>query len=448
MELIGRFLDPIWLESGQMRLEHWFLTNVLIWATLIQVGAIAICAGISFLVAKPVGPLIDRLTERLSRFEGGLRTAGESLRALCYPLILLVSIFLLRLVVAGFYQPTGVLTVAISLLAAWIVISFSTSLIGHREWARGVAIAVWLLAALNIVGLLGPTLEVLDEIAVPIGSRRASVLSIANALILLALLLWGGRYLGRFASNHIDRSRILTPSVKVLTQKSLRILLLVAAFLIALDYLGVDLTAFAVFTGAVGVGIGFGLQKVVSNLISGFILLLDRSIKPGDVIELEETFGWVTSLGARYVALSTRDGKEWLIPNEDLITQRVINWSYSDQLLRIPLQFGVSYHSDIPKVMELAVQAAASVARVRTDPQPVCRLTGFGGSSVDFELRVWITNPRDGVGNVRSEVFLALWETFRANDIEIPFPQRDLHIKPGSELSVSLAKTSELSQSE
>ncbi len=444
MDLIERFVDPIWLESVQMHLEHWVLTKVMVLATLIQLGAIVVCASLSFLVARSLTPLLDRVVDRLVRIEKGLQTVGESLRALSFPLVFLVLVLLLRVVVAQFDQPTGVLTVAISLLAAWIVISFSTSLIGRREWARGIAIAAWLLAALNIVGLLGPGMEALDQVAVPVGSRRVSILNIINALILLALLLWGTRYLGRFAGDRINRSKVLTPSVKVLAQKSLQILLLTAAFLISLDYLGVDLTAFAVFTGAVGVGVGFGLQKVVSNLVSGFILLLDRSIKPGDVIELEETFGWVTSLGARYVALSTREGKEWLIPNEDLITQRVINWSYSDQLLRIPLKFGISYQSDVRKAMALAVQAAATVDWVRADPAPVCRLIGFGDSSVDFELRVWIGDPRDGVGNVRSEVFLAIWETFRENGIEFPFPQRDLHIKPGSEISVSLSESGRL----
>jgi len=442
VDVFGRFIDPIWLESVQMRIEHWLLTSVLVWPTVIQLGAVAACAALAFLIARWVRPATDRLIERLVSLERGLRTAGESLRALRYPLIFLVLVLSLRITAAQFDQPSAVLIIAVNLVGAWIVISFSTSLIGSREWARGIAITVWILAALNIVGLLGPTLDLMSRLAVPIGSRRISVLNIVTATILLSLLLLGGRLLGRFVSARLDRSRVLTPSVKVLTEKSLRIILLAAAFLITLDYLGVDLTAFAVFTGAVGVGVGFGLQKVISNLISGFILLLDRSIKPGDVIELEETFGWVRSLNARYVVLSTRDGKEWLIPNEDLITQRVINWSYSDKLLRLPLKFGVSYHSDVRKAMELAVQAAASVERVRDTPAPVCRLTGFGDSSVDMELRVWISDPREGVVNVRSEILLAMWDLFHANEIEIPFPQRDLHIKPGSELSVSLTERS------
>lgn len=440
MELIERLLDPIWLESTQVRLEHWFLTEALVTGTLVQLGLLLLCAAAAYPLSRPLLRGARRLENRVTGVERGLRMAVTALPGLCYLLVLLILAGLAQLAMAEAGRTTGLLNLVVSLLAAWVAIRLLTSLIRDREWARGVALTVWALAALNILGLLGPAMELLDQFAFSLGERRISALTVVNAVILLVLLLWAARILGRFVTARIDRSRVLTPSIKVLTQKTLHILLLAAAFLFTLDYLGVDLTAFAVFTGAVGVGVGFGLQKVVSNLISGFILLLDRSIKPGDVIELEETFGWVTSLGARYVALSTRDGKEWLIPNEDLITQRVINWTYLNNRLRLPLKFGVSYHSDVRRAMEVAVEAAASVERVLTDPAPVCRLVGFGDSSVDFELRVWIHDAQAGVVNVRSEVFLELWDRFRAEGIEIPYPQRDLHIQPGSELSVSLSK--------
>jgi small-conductance mechanosensitive channel len=327
---------------------------------------------------------------------------------------------------------------AASLTAAWVIIRAGASLLASKEAARTLSIVVWLLAALNILGLIGYSADLLDSIGFRLAERRITLLMIAKAAILLAVLLWLVRQTSRFLVGRIERSTILTPSIKVLAEKSLKITLIAAVFLLTLDFVGVDLTAFAVFTGAVGVGVGFGLQKVISNLISGFILLMDRSIKPGDVIELDQTFGWVTSLGARYVALSTRDGKEWLIPNEDLITQRVINWSYSNKLLRLPLKFGVSYHSDVRKAMELAVQAGGSVNRVIKDPAPVCRLTGFGDSSVEMELRVWISDPQGGVMNVRSEIYLALWDLFHEHGIEIPFPQRDLHLKEGASVTVRL----------
>jgi small-conductance mechanosensitive channel len=241
------------------------------------------------------------------------------------------------------------------------------------------------------------------------------------------------------------RARTLTPSLQLLTGKLLKFTLVAIAVVFVLTSIGIDLTALAVFTGAVGVGIGFGLQKPISNLISGIILLLDRSIKPGDVVELsdpsgggERTFGWVTALNARYASLTTRDGKEWLVPNEDLITQRVINWSFTNDRLRLLTPLGISYDSDVRKAMELAVEAARESQRVLRDPPPVCRLMGFGESSVDLELRIWIRDPANGVVNIRSEVLLAVWDKFHENDIRIPFAQRDLHIKDDSELTVTL----------
>jgi small-conductance mechanosensitive channel len=247
----------------------------------------------------------------------------------------------------------------------------------------------------------------------------------------------------RLLDHRIRKARSLTPSIQVLMGKLMKSTLVVVAFVIALKSIGIDLTAFAVFTGAIGVGIGFGLQKLVSNLISGIILLLDKSIKPGDVIEVGESFGWVSSLGARYASVTTRDGKEWLIPNEDLITQRVVNWSFSHDRLRLPITLGISYHSDVRKAMALAVEGAKAAGRVLKDPEPVCRLMGFGDSSVDLELRIWINDPSAGVINVRSEVLLEVWDRFHANNISIPFPQRDLHIKDGSELNVVVHRARE-----
>jgi small-conductance mechanosensitive channel len=192
---------------------------------------------------------------------------------------------------------------------------------------------------------------------------------------------------------------------------------------------GIDLTAFAVFSGAVGVGIGFGLQKIVSNFVSGIILLLERSIKPGDVIEVGSTFGSVTYLGARYASVRGRDGKEYLIPNENLITNQVVNWSYSSRLVRLDVPFGVAYDSDLHAVRDLAVEAAKRTNRVLASPMPVCHLTGFGDSAVNLLLRFWINDPANGVANIKGAVLLGLWDAFKAHGIQIPFPQRDVRIR-------------------
>ena len=283
-----------------------------------------------------------------------------------------------------------------------------------------------------------PTILFLDSVGTRFGGVHLTVFEVLKAGFSWPFS-FGRRWRGRGSWNTACESvQGLTPSFQVLTGKLIRISLITVAFLIALSSVGIDLTAFAVFTGAVGVGVGFGLQKLVSNLISGVILLLDRSIKPGDVIEVGETFGWVSALNARYASVTTRDGKEWLIPNEDLITQRVTNLSFSSEQLRLLLPFGISYDSDVRAAIALAVEAATEVPRVLSNPAPVCRLMGFGDSSVDMELRIWINDPVNGVVNVRSEILLGMWDKFHENGINIPFPQRDLHIRSGSELSVTM----------
>jgi len=215
----------------------------------------------------------------------------------------------------------------------------------------------------------------------------------------------------------------------VLAAKLARISLITLAILIALSSVGIDLTALAVFGGALGVGLGFGLQKIFSNLVSGIILLLDKSIKPGDVISLGTTFGWINHLGLRYTSVITRDGMEHLIPNEELITQRVENWSFSNKLVRLRAPVGVSYHSDIRLAMQLCLDAAKMSPRVQLDPEPKVQLLGFGDNSVNLEIRFWVDDPEQGRANITSEILLAVWDSFHEHGIEIPFPQRDLHIK-------------------
>ncbi len=221
----------------------------------------------------------------------------------------------------------------------------------------------------------------------------------------------------------------LTPSLRVLIGKNLKIVLVAIAALSGMSLVGIGLTTFTVLSGAIGVGIGFSLQKVVSNFISGIIILADRSIKPGDTIALGDTFGWIRELRARFVSVVTRDGREYLIPNEDFITQQVINWSFSDNLVRLEVEFGVSCDADPHLVTKLAIEATAPVVRVVQANKPVCWLTGFGESSPDFVLRFWIRDPQDGLTNIRGQVLLSLWNIFKENWITIPFPHREVILK-------------------
>ncbi|MBD1545217.1 mechanosensitive ion channel family protein [Roseibium aggregatum] len=317
----------------------------------------------------------------------------------------------------------------LSLSFAWLFVSVLSRVIRNRLLARVLSWLAWIYVALIVLNLDDEAFTFLDSLALTIGQMRLSVLLVLKAALFLFLAVWLAVVVGRFLDNQVQKSDELTPSIRVLTGKIVKIGLILLAGTVALSAVGIDLTALTVFSGAVGLGIGFGLQKVISNFISGIIILLDKSIKPGDTISLEGTFGWIRELRARFVSVVTRDGREYLIPNEDFITHRVINWSFSDELVRLDVEFGVSYDADPHKVSELAIAAAKTVSRVEAARSPVCWLTGFGDSSLDFVLRFWIDDPQKGLTNVRGLVLLALWDTFKENGIGIPYPHREIIMK-------------------
>lgn len=314
----------------------------------------------------------------------------------------------------------------------WFLIGLVTSLIKDRFWAESWAAVFYLLSAYSIIAIAREAVEFLDDFRIGVGSFSISAWSLLAGIITVFFALWMSLALARLVERQVQRLPRMTGSLKVLISKVARILILVVAGMFALNALGIDLSTLTVMSGAIGLGLGFGLQKVVSNFISGIILLTDNSIKPGDVIEIDGTYGWINNLRARYASVITRDGTEHLIPNEDLITQRVINWSFTDNLVRQKIPIGVSYKSNPHKCIEIILEAACSVERVLQDPEPACQLIGFGDSSIDLELRIWIADPANGVANVRSAVLLKVWDSFKEHGIEIPFPQRDLHIRSSS----------------
>ncbi|RED16244.1 mechanosensitive ion channel family protein [Parasphingopyxis lamellibrachiae] len=281
----------------------------------------------------------------------------------------------------------------------------------------------------NAVGGLERVTFVFDRIGVTVGSTRISLLTVMIIVITALALFAVVRIMRRVISHSIQSSSGLDPAQKLLADKLATVVIMAAAFFIGIDILGIDLTALAFFSGALGLAVGFGMQKTVGNLIAGIILLMDRSIKPGDVIAVGESFGWVNKIGVRAVSIITRDGKEHLIPNENLMTEEVENWSYSSLEVRVHIEVGVSYNCDIRLAQELMVEAALDAPRVLKSPKPKTLLFEFGDSSVNFDVRVWIKDPEEGVANVRSEILNRIWWKFKENDIEIPFPQRDLHIK-------------------
>lgn len=315
-----------------------------------------------------------------------------------------------------------------TIATAILVVGLATRVIRNPVLRRVVTWGAWIYVTLHFMGLVDPFSNFLDNLAISFGSFRLSALSLLKALVVTGIFFAAARVLAQTAETRIGRSKDMSPSMQVLAVKVLQVGLYGAAFFMGLKAVGFDLTGFAFLSGAVGVGLGFGLQKVVSNLVSGVIILLDKSVKPGDVISLGDTFGWIHALGARYVSVVTRDGKEYLIPNEDLITGQVVNWSHSNEFVRLDLNFGTSYHDDPHKVRALAIEACQDAPRVLKTRPPVCHIVGFGDSSVDYILRFWISDPTAGLTNVRGAVFLALWDAFKANGISIPFPQREVRL--------------------
>lgn len=413
-----------WLDAAVVWIDAEILTVAAVW----ELAAIVVTLGLAWLATPPFRTWLQRQIDT-STGDPRILLVWRTFQPLVTPII---WVLLLWIAIAGADQlelRDKLMSVVVSLVNAWIVIRLVTQFVREEIWARFIAIVVWGVAALNIVGLLVPTLTLLDSIALKIGQVRITALGVIEGLFYLVLLLWLANLAANILERRINRLPNLTPSMRVLFSKLMKILLVIIAIFVAVNSVGIDLTALAVFGGALGVGIGFGLQKIVSNFISGIILLMDRSIKPGDTIGVAGTYGWIQSLGARYVSVVTRDGIEHLIPNEELIVTRVENWSFSGDAIRIRVPVGVSYNSDVRRAVELCVEATQDKARILDNPEPRCLLTGFGDSSVDLEIRFWIRDPQNGIGNIKSDVLLGVWNLFHEHDIEIPFPQRDLHLR-------------------
>lgn len=424
------------LKQTLIQAQAWALENVLVPSSLAQILAVGLSYWLSGRIAARIAGWVEEKANvgwlrhaRFDQFRGAIP-------ALTRPAIWLVLMWFVVLISSAAVWSHQLSKGVVSLLTAWIVIRFAVTLIREPGWSRLVAVAAWTVAALNIVNLLGPTVELLDSLAINLGDLRISVLGIGKGLFVLGFLLWLASLGSHILERRIQTLPALSPSVQVLFSKLLKITFFTIAIVAALHSVGIDLTAFAVFGGAVGLGVGFGLQKVVSNLISGVVLLMDKSVKPGDVIAIGDQFGWINSLGARYVSLITRDGIEHLIPNEELISQRVENWSYSHQLVRLKIPIGIAYDSDVRKAIRLTEEAAREVERVLAEPGPAGRVVGLGDSAIELQLRFWINDPKNGVTNVKSDILLNVIDKFRENGVAIPFPHREVILRAAAPVPV------------
>lgn len=403
---------------------NWLKVNLLSFESLIQLGIIFILFLLSYFAARAFSPFVHKVFHEKTIYQ----KIEKFLKALYLPLLWCILVFSAWQVSASLTGPIILLRLATSLIILWIVITWVTLMIESETISKIIRIVAWTMVTLNIFGLLDDFINFLSTTTFTFGTTTISILSIITGLTTMVVLIWGALFLSSVIEAKLRDAPNVTPSARVLLGKLLSIFLVVIAFLFAISSMGIDLTALAVFGGAIGVGLGFGLQKVVSNFISGVILLLDKSIKPGDVIEISGTYGRINKLAARYTSVISRDGREHLVPNEDIITQPVINWTFSDKKVRRHLPLNVSYNSDIEKAMDLMLEAAAESPRVIKNPAARALVKGFGDNGVDLELRMWIRDSENGVTNIASEVYLKIWHKFNANGIEFPYPQRDIHI--------------------
>jgi small-conductance mechanosensitive channel len=365
-----------------------------------------------------------------------VRRAGARGEAIAPRMCALVKYALAALILAlvlntDRWLPLGamVLGIGIAAAAASFVSAIVRSLYMPRWVAALLAGATFFFLLARAVGGLAQVTGTLDRVGLNVGKTRLSLLTGLQVLVILVALYAIVKLLNRIAGQTIRRTAGLDATQQLLAQKLAAVAILVAAFFVGIDLLGIDLTALAVFSGAFGLAIGFGLQKTFGNLIAGIILLMDRSIKPGDVIAVGDSFGHVNKIGVRAVSIITRDGKEHLIPNENLMTQEVENWSYSSRDVRLHIKVGVGYDCDLPFVQELMIRAAKESERVLDQPEPRIWLRAFGESAMEHEILVWISDPELGIGSVESEILNRLWRLFREHKIVVPFPQRDVHVR-------------------
>jgi small-conductance mechanosensitive channel len=392
--------------------------------------ALGISVGI-WLLAHLLGKWVGvRLAGLWAQRAGG--RGEEWVPRLCGVTRWLVAALLLAIVLnADAWRPLGAMVLGLALgTAGGLLVWQLVRGLNLPRWIAALLAAVTGFALLaRAVGGLQPITEMLDQIGFTVSKHRISLLTVIEFGATIVALYAAVKLLNRLVGHSIARSGSLDPTQRLLAQKLAGIAIVVTAFFIGIDILGIDLTALAIFSGAFGLAVGFGLQKTFGNLIAGIILLMDRSVKPGDVIVVGDSFGTVSKIGIRAVSIITRDGKEHLIPNENMMTQEVENWSYSSRDVRIHIPVGVAYGCDLALAQKLMVEAATASSRVLKSPSPSIWLRGFGESGFDHEILAWVGDPEAGIGSVRSDVLNRLWVLFQENGIVLPNPQRDIHIK-------------------
>jgi small-conductance mechanosensitive channel len=372
----------------------------------------------------------------------------DRLRELLYigaqPALTLVSMAMIAGLLHAFGVDAGMADIAVQLIALLLIIRVAVYVLrvsmGSRArlkgWGAMITGVIWIFLSLHLLGWGDEVIRLLDGIGMQAGKTRISVWSVMKLLVTVSVFVLLALWVSRWLERRVLKLDALAPTMRIGIAKFMQAFLVGISVLVGLNAAGLDLTTLNVLTGAIGIGLGFGLQSIAANFVSGFVLLMDRSIKPGDVISFTGTtgtttegFGWVEELRGRYVVVRDRDGVETLVPNQHLITNPVINWSYTDPRVRLKLPIRISYRDDPELAMKLLVQATEDHPRIIHEPGPVARLMGFGDHGIELELRFWIPDPQEGVNNVRSDVNRRIWRLFKEHSITIPVAQREIRVE-------------------
>jgi small-conductance mechanosensitive channel len=398
----------------------------------LQLGLILAGGGIAFAAGAAVRSRVD-LTARAASWPAPLRLFMQVLVDSASTAVFAVLMRLARLVMVMSTWPSRsyLLSVSFKLALAWLIIRLVTSVIRNSFIVRLVSLSAWLVAALSIIGQLDPAIDALDSVSIVLGGLQVTPLLVIKLGVLLVVALWLSNIVSNFVESRITQSSDLTPSIQVLLVKMIRLALMIFSVAIVLSAVGINLSVLAIFSGAAGVGIGFGLQKIVANFISGIILLVDKSVKPGDLVTIGDSSGRISAMKTRYISVAAGDGREFLIPNEDLVTQKVTNWTYTDKNTLVKVNFGANYDADPRLVCKLAIEIAAASPRIIKLKPPTCLLVEFAEAGMKFALTFWIPDP-DGMDNVKSDVMLSLWDAFKREGIRVPYPVREIRIRGGA----------------
>lgn len=381
--------------------------------------------------------MLLKLNESGSASQGLRRMTYRALERILWPISMLIVLAFGRFIIQLWQAETPILNLLVPLTSSFAAIRLIVYFL--RKSIKGgpllkasesfIAGLIWVIVGLYLLNLLPQVITALDSVGVNLGDFRLSILSGLKLFFLIIIALTIAGWVSHLLEVRLAESKALNASARVGLIKTIKFALITIAVLVTLSSVGFDMSTFAVFGGALGVGIGFGLQRIAANFISGFIVIFDRSIKPGDVITIGEQFGWVQELRSRYIVLRNREGVDTLIPNENLITSDVINWSYADTNTRIKINVDISYDDDPEEAIRIMEECALVCERVLKSPAPVARLIDFGDNGIQMQLRVWIADAENGFEGVRSPIKIAILKRFREAGITIPFPQRDLHVK-------------------